>query len=168
MPTEKIVIRPARLQDAAGIASIYNHFIATSIATFEETPVSDSGMQDRMKAIAAAGLDWFVAESEGGLLGYAYAGQWNPRSAYRHSVETTVYVASGSESNGVGSLLYGALFSSLRKGDFRVAMAGISLPNDASVALHEKFGMEKVAHFKDVGYKFDRWIDVGYWQARLS
>jgi L-amino acid N-acyltransferase YncA len=162
-----IQVRPARAEDAAAIASIYNHYIETSIATFEEEAVAAEDMQGRLARVSDAGYAWLVAEGETGLLGYAYSGQWNPRSAYRYSVETTVYVVSGAGAMGVGTLLYSELFSLLRAANYRVAMAGISLPNDASVALHEKFGMEKVAHFKEVGYKFGRWIDVGYWQVSL-
>ena len=86
---------------------------------------------------------------------------------YRFSVEVTVYVAPGHAGRGIGSTLYGELFPMLKTLGIRAVIGGIALPNEASVALHEKFGMRKVAHFGEVGFKFDRWIDVGYWQRTL-
>jgi len=163
-----LIIRSAQPEDSAEIASIYNHHIAHSIATFEEHALDVEAMRARQDKVRSAGFEWLVAQERGAVVGYAYAAPWNVRSAYRYSVETTVYLAAGAESKGIGSKLYDVLFPQLIAGGYRVAMAGISLPNAPSVALHEKFGMHKVAHFSEVGYKFDRWIDVGYWQRTLS
>ena len=120
-----------------------------------------------MEKVRDAGFPWLVAQEGGEVVGYAYAGSWNVRSAYRYSVEITVYLEPGTEAKGIGSMLYEVLFPQLIAGGYRVAMAGISLPNEASVALHEKFGMRKVAHFSEVGHKFQRRIDVAYWQLLL-
>ena len=100
-------------------------------------------------------------------MGYAYATAWRVRRGYRYSTEVTVYVDPGAGGRGIGSLLYTDLIAALQERGIHAAMGGIALPNDASVALHEKFGFKKVAHFEQVGVKFDRWIDVGYWQRIL-
>ena len=118
---------------------------------------------------ADVGLPWLVAEGPAQeCAGYAYAGRRHKnRCAYRHSVEVTVYVEPEAVGAGWGTQLYAGLFAALRQTAAHFAVGGIALPNDASVALHEKFGMRKVAHFSEVGFKFDRWIDVGYWQLLL-
>lgn len=160
-------IRAAMAADAAAVAGIYNHYVATSAITFEEQPVAAEEMARRIADVQAVPLPWLVAEHGGRIAGYAYAGKWKARAAYRFSVETTVYVAPDAVGGGVGSALYAALFDGLRSHDVHAVIGGIALPNEASVALHQKFGMKKVAHFEQVGFKFGRWIDVGYWQATL-
>jgi L-amino acid N-acyltransferase YncA len=156
-------IRNATLDDAPAIAEIYNHYIANSIATFEEDELSGDDMAGRI--IAIAGDYPFLVVCEGSTVcGYAYAARWNERSAYRYTVISTIYLADGIERKGHGTALYGALLERLRAQPYRVVIGGISLPNQASVALHEKLGFRKVAHFEQVGFKFGKWIDVGYWQ----
>lgn len=163
------MIRPATAADAAAIAQIYNHYIANTVVTFEEALCSAEGMAGRMRDAQAADLPWLVAEDETGqVVGYAYASKWNGRCSYRHSVEVTVYLSPGVIACGWGSRLYEALFAQLRKRSMHVLIAGIALPNPGSVALHEKFGMEQVGHFREVGYKMGRWLDVGYWQVILD
>lgn len=161
------MIRPATAQDAEGIAGIYNHYIANTIITFEEQTVAPEDMAERIGAVDSAALPWLVAERDGRLLGYAYAAPWKTRSAYRFSVETTVYLDPEARGQGIGSRLYEALLANLGERGVRAAIGGVALPNPASVALHEKLGMKKVAHFEQVGFKFDQWIDVGYWQINL-
>jgi phosphinothricin acetyltransferase len=124
-------------------------------------------MRRRMDDVFAASLPWLVAESDGHIRGYAYATKWKARSAYRFSVETTVYLADGLGRQGLGSRLYEELFRLLKKQGIHAAIGGIALPNDASVALHEKLGMRKVAHFEQVGFKFGKWVDVAYWERFL-
>ncbi len=160
------MIRAATTNDAAAIAAIYNHYIANSIITFEETPVSADEMAARIAEVTAS-LPWLVFESAGEVMGYAYASPWKSRCAYRFSVETTVYLAATATGRGIGTQLYTALLADLRGRSLHSVIGGVALPNAASVALHEKFGFEKVAHFKQVGWKFDRWIDVGYWELML-
>jgi L-amino acid N-acyltransferase YncA len=160
------MIRSATGQDAAAICAIYNHYIANSIITFEETPVSTDEMAGRIAEVTAT-LPWLVFEAEAEVQGYAYASPWKSRCAYRFAVETTVYLAESATGRGVGSQLYQALLADLRGRSLHSIIGGVALPNPASVALHEKFGFEKVAHFKQVGWKFDRWIDVGYWELML-
>lgn len=161
------MIRPATVRDAESVAGIYNHYIANTIITFEERSVAPEDMAERIGAVDSAALPWLAAERDGRLLGYAYAAPWKTRSAYRFCVETTVYLDPETLGQGIGSRLYEALLADLGERGVRVAIGGIALPNPASVALHEKLGMKKVAHFERVGFKFDRWIDVGYWQINL-
>lgn len=161
-------IRAAVPGDAGAIAGIYNHYIANAIATFEEDPVAAPDMARRIKEIAALPLPWLVAESAAGVAGYAYASRWKGRCAYRFSVESTVYVDAAAVGRGVGALLYAALVERLRLRNIHSVIAGIALPNNASIRLHEKLGFQKIAHFHEVGFKFGRWIDVGYWQLLLS
>ncbi len=163
-----IEVTPAQLGDLGGITAIYNHYIKTSVATFEENELSEEQVQSRIDKVRSASLPWLVARGAGGpVLGYCYARPWHERSAYRFSVETSLYVADGLSGKGIGSRLYEVLLQALRERGFHTAIGGISLPNAASVALHEKFGFEKVAHYRQVGRKFEAWIDVGYFQLML-
>ncbi|MBY0243316.1 MAG: GNAT family N-acetyltransferase [Burkholderiaceae bacterium] len=161
-------LRDAIAGDASTIAAIYNPYIIDTTISFEEVPVPDAEMARRIAEVQAAGLPWLVAEWDGVVIGYAYATQWRVRHAYRHSVESSVYLAPAAARRGVGSALYAALLARLQAGGYHLVIGGIALPNDASVALHQKMGYEKAAHFKQVGYKFGRWLDVGYWQKTLA
>jgi phosphinothricin acetyltransferase len=167
MGSETATIRAAELSDAASIAAIYNHYVAETVVTFEEDPVSAEEMARRIEGVRSASLPWLVAEEGGQVTGYAYAAPWKTRAAYRFSVEITVYLAPGNVGRGIGSMLYRHLFSILQTLDVHAVIGGVALPNEASVALQEKFGLEKVAHFREVGFKFNRWIDVGYWERIL-
>lgn len=160
-----IDVRPVRLEDIEPITDIYNHYIARSVISFEQETIAPGEMAERVRS--ADPLPWLVAEHDGTVIGYAYAGSWKGRCAYQQSVEVTVYLSPDSAGRGAGSALYRRLLSELRQAGVHTAIGGIALPNDASVALHEKFGFRKVAHFAEVGRKFDRWIDVGYWQLIL-
>lgn len=161
------MIRPATPDDASAIVEIYNHYIATTTISFEEQPVTPDEMAARIRDVTSA-LPWFVCQSENKVVGYAYATKWRVRSAYRFSAETTVYVAPGQGGKGIGSALYKTLLEELRAREIHMAIGGIAQPNPASVALHESLGFEKIAHFKQVGRKFDRWVDVGYWELQLG
>lgn len=161
-------VRTATAQDTGSIAAIYNHYITNTVVTFEETPISSEEVARRIELVEAASLPWLVAEVGGQVRGYAYAGRWNPRSGYRFSVETAVYLDRDFPRRGLGTALYTELYARLRAREIHAVISGIALPNAPSVALHERFGMEKVAHFKEVGFKMGRWIDVGYWQRFLD
>lgn len=161
------MIRTATAGDADAIARIYNHYVANTIITFEEQAVSSEEMAARIAEVAAASPPWLVAEQDGRVVGYAYASKWKGRCAYRFSAECTVYLDPDCVGRGYGTQLYESLFAALRERGMHAVIGGVALPNPASVALHEKLGMRKVAHFGEVGYKFERWIDVGYWQATL-
>lgn len=161
------MIRPVEDADAGSIASIYNHYIANTTISFEEEAVSVEQMVERIREVRAASLPWFVVAEADQVIGWAYASKWKARSAYRFSVEVSVYLRDGAGTRGLGSQLYEALFRALKERGVHLAIGGIALPNEASIALHEKFGMKKVAHFEEVGFKFGKWVDVGYWQVVL-
>ncbi len=162
------MIRIATEQDAEAISHIYNHYIMNTVITFEEEVVCSDDIANRIKTTLAAGLPWLIAEEDNIVLGYAYATPWKSRSAYQFSVETSVYLDQNASRKGWGSQLYQALFAQLKHAKIRTVIGGIALPNPASIALHEKLGMHKSAHFSDVGYKFNQWVDVGYWQKSLT
>jgi L-amino acid N-acyltransferase YncA len=164
---EQILIRPATGADATAVADVYNHYIKETTVTFEEAEVIPSEIGRRIQEVASASLPWLIAEQEATVVGYAYAGKWHSRTGYRFSAEIAVYVEADHTRIGAGSRLYDHLFPMLQARGIHAVMAGIALPNEPSVALHEKFGLTKVAHFTEVGFKFDRWIDVGYWQRTL-
>lgn len=161
------MIRQATSADAAAIAAIYNHYVLNTSVTFEEEAVATSQMAERIGQVKADGLPWLVLEQNGELLAYAYATKWRGRSAYRFSVESTVYVKEGVTAKGLGSQLYQQLLAELKALGLHLVIGGITLPNEKSVALHEKFGFEKCGHFQQVGFKFEQWRDVGYWQKLL-
>ncbi len=158
-----MTIRKVNVQDARQIAEIYNFYVLETHHSFENEAVSVNDMMDRIDAITET-CPFLVGEENGEILGFAYGTHYKPRSAYRHSVEVSVYLKNGLEHKGIGTNLYKELFAEIDKMDVHAIIAGISLPNDASIKLHEKFGFEKVAHFREVGFKMDRWIDVGYWE----
>jgi phosphinothricin acetyltransferase len=160
------MIRACIAADAAAIAEIYNHYVRETVVTFEETPVSAAEMAQRIGDIGAR-FPWLVSEEGDAVVGWAYAAAWKTRSAYRFSVETTVYLATGHQGRGIGTALYRTLLDELRARGLHSAVGGIALPNPSSVALHEKLGFRKIAHFAEVGRKFDGWVDVGYWQLIL-
>lgn len=157
------MIRLATLEDAKSICNIYNHYIKNTVVTFEEDEISVKDIEDRISEVISK-YPWFVYIVNDTVVGYAYASDWKSRCSYRFSVETTVYLHPEYSGKGIGSELYKKLISELRKTNIHVAIGGITLPNDSSVALHEKFGFEKIGHFKEVGYKFNKWLDVGYWE----
>lgn len=161
------MIRDVQSSDAESIRSIYNHYIRESVVTFEEEPISVTEILERID-MATKDLPWLVFEEEGGILGYAYASKWKGRLAYRYTVESTVYLSKKAIGKGIGTKLYKALIDRLANLAYHSVIGGIALPNPASVALHEKLGFEKVAHFKQVGWKMDRWVDVGYWELIIQ
>ena len=160
------MIRAATAADATAIAAIYNHYIKNTTITFEETPVAPADIAQRI-ATVTADYPWLVLERDTRIVGYAYASRFHARSAYRFTVETTVYVASDAHRAGIGAELYADLLARLRALKLHRALGVIALPNEASVGLHEKLGFRKVGEFAEVGRKFNRWINVGYWERAL-
>lgn len=161
------MIRAATTSDATAIVEIYNHYVLHTIITFEEEAVSVTEMTQRITEVLQAGLPWFVWEEAGRVLGYAYAGKWKSRCAYRYSVESSIYLAKEATGRGLGTQLYIALIDALRSRGIHSIIGGIALPNPASVGVSEKLGFQKIGHFKEVGWKFEKWIDVGYWELIL-
>jgi L-amino acid N-acyltransferase YncA len=159
-------IRRATAQDAEQICSIYNHYVLNTTISFEGQPVAPEDMKKRIAEVIAD-FPWLVWDEMGKLQGFCYGGKWKGRDAYRYSVESSIYMHPNFTGKGLGRQLYDALLRELRQQELHVVIAGIALPNEHSVALHEKMGFRKVAHFEQVGRKFNRWIDVGYWQLYL-
>jgi len=165
-------IRPARFDDSVAIADIYNWYIENTTITFEEERVSSGDMAQRI-AVTDDTRPWFVLEEDDAeakgtrLLGFACAVRWKDRSAYRFSRETSIYLLPDSSGAGHGRLLYEYLIEALRKTEVHTLIAGIALPNDASIALHEKLGFRKCGEFEEVGKKFGNYLNVGYWQLTL-
>lgn len=160
------MLRSCTPADAPQICDIYNYYVRETVITFEEAPVAEREMAGRIADITTR-LPWFVWEADGEIIGYAYASAWKGRAAYRHSVESSVYLAPHVTGKGVGTKLYAALIDELRQRGLHCVIGGAALPNPASVALHEKLGFAKVAEFREVGFKLGRWVDVGYWQLLL-
>lgn len=160
------MLRNVTLSDAPAIAEIYNHYVRETIITFEETEVISAEIEKRIEDITAK-YPWIVFEENGEILGYAYGCEWRTRSAYRFTAESAVYLRHDLSHKGIGSKLYQELLQQLKNKGIHVMMGAIGLPNDPSIKLHEKFGFKKVAHFPQVGFKFQKWVDVGYWQLIL-
>jgi phosphinothricin acetyltransferase len=159
-------IRACEKKDIASICDIYNYYIEHTIITFEEVPLSCEDMTHRIESYMQK-FPWLVGEVDDKVIGYAYGAKWQVWSAYKNSVEVTIYLRHGEAGNGHGQRLYKALIQAL-SGHCHTLIAGIALPNEGSIKLHEKFGFKKVAHFKEVGQKFGHWIDVGYWQKIMN
>ncbi len=160
------MIRPAVPADAPRIAEIYNRHVRETVVTFEEQPVADDEMARRISETAAE-YPWLVSEIDGSVAGYAYASTWKRRSAYRFAAESTIYLAQEFCGRGLGSELYGALIAEMRSRGLHCAIGGISLPNQASIALHEKLGFKHIGQLREIGWKFGKWVDVGYWELLL-
>jgi len=159
-------IRQVTPADAAAIAEIYNHYVTQTAVTFEVELTSSAEMLVRIEETTSS-LPWLVFELEGSLIGYAFASPWKSRCAYRYSVESTIYFRPEATGQGCGTPLYRQLIKEVEQLGFHSMIGGIALPNPSSERLHEKLGFQKIAHFKEVGWKFERWIDVGYWQLLL-
>jgi L-amino acid N-acyltransferase YncA len=165
---QNLTIRSIATHDLERIAAIYNHYIRHTAISFEEVEVTIEQLAERVDAVTSSSLPWLVAELSGQVVGYAYAGKFHQRSAYRFTVEATVYLAHGMPGNGIGTQLYSELFAQLKRQDIHSIIGIIALPNQPSIALHEKFGFRKIGHFPEVGFKFNAWQDVGYWQLVLA
>ncbi len=159
-------MRPATVADAAGVHAIYAPVVAHTTISFEEVPPSITEMAARIEA-TSKDYPYLVAERDGAVLGYAYASQHRTRAAYRWSVDVTVYIADEARRSGVGTALYAHLFPELAERGFHAAFAGIALPNPGSIALHERMGFTALGVYREVGSKFGRWHDVGWWQRLL-
>ncbi|MDA1006532.1 MAG: GNAT family N-acetyltransferase [Verrucomicrobia bacterium] len=160
------MIRPATHADAEAIVRIYNHYIEETVITFEETAIDAAEIVSRMGNLDS-GFPWLVCEEEGAIIGYAYVFPWRTRAAYRHTAEASVYLEHTRRGQGTGTALYRQLIETATLRGLHILIGGITLPNPASIALHERLGFEKVAHFTEVGRKFDQWLDVGFWQLTL-
>lgn len=160
------MIRPVSLEDAEELVNIYNYYVNHSIVTLDLIPFSKFDFEEKITSISDK-FPFIVFEEANEILGYAYANIFRTKPAYQNTVELTVYIKQTALGKQIGKKLYSELLQQLRAKKFHIAIGGLTLPNEASVKLHEYFGFEKVAHFKEVGYKFDKWHDVGFWQLTL-
>ena len=163
------MIRQVKDSDADALCRIYNKYIVETRITFEETPLQADEMVSRIKNIAQ-NFPWLVYEENGRAVGYAYASKWKERAAYRHSVEIAIYIDSDYVGKGIGTLLIGELLpalKALKDKSIHGVIYGVALPNQASIALCEKYGFEKIAHFREVGYNLAEWVDGAYSELRL-
>ncbi len=162
------IIRPVEERDASAVAAIYAPHVTEGVASFETVPPDAAEMARRIVATTET-YPWLVCELPGsGVAGYVYATTFNPRAAYQWSTAVTVYIDARQHRRGIGRALYTSLFALLRLQGFYNAYGGITLPNAGSVGLHESMGFRPVAMYKEVGYKFGRWWDVGWWAMSLQ
>jgi len=160
-------IRRATADDATAVAAIYAPYVTGTVVSFETEAPHAEEMARRIEEVGDA-YPWFLAhEDDGAVLGYAYACAFRTRPAYRFTVETTVYIADSAHRRGIGTLLYRVLLPVLEAQGFAQAIAAITLPNEASVRLHERLGFHQVGTYERVGFKFREWRSVGLWQRRL-
>jgi phosphinothricin acetyltransferase len=165
--TTTAVIRDAGPSDAAACAAIYAPYVRDTAISFELDPPTAEEMAARIAA-SAAGHAWVVLEEDGRVVGYAYGKELNARAAYRFSCEVSVYVEPGRRRSGAGRALYSALFERLRTRGFRIAVAGMTVPNEGSEGLHLAFGFRLVGTYESIGYKLGRWHDVAWFQLELA
>ncbi|GAA4281572.1 GNAT family N-acetyltransferase [Gaetbulibacter aestuarii] len=160
------MIRPFKINDIPELLEMYNYFVLNSTATFDIEPLSLDAFTEKVTRIDKE-YPFLVFEENNEILGYAYGSKFRPKPAYNTTVESTVYVKQNTHRKKIGSLLYEALLKQLKDAKFHVVLGVLTLPNDASVRLHEKFGFKQVGYLKQVGYKFDTWLDVGFYQLDL-
>jgi L-amino acid N-acyltransferase YncA len=163
-----VIIRhadPAR--DGGACAAVYAPYVLDSVVSFEERAPDAAEMAERIGRVVDR-YPWLVAEQDGTVCGYAYATEHRPRDAYRWATEVTVYISAGHQRRGLGRALYGTLFELLVRQRIQVAVAGITLPNDASVGLHEACGFTPVGVYRRIGWKAGAWWDVSWWDLELT
>ena len=160
------MIRDVTIKDAKDLVNIYNYYVVNSIVTLDLIPFSILDFEEKINAISKD-FPFIVFEVQNEVLGYAYANTFRTKPAYKNTVELTVYLKHTELGKQIGKKLYSELLQQLKIQNYHVLIGGLTLPNAASIKLHETFGFEKVAHFKEVGYKFDKWHDVGFWQLTL-
>ena len=159
-------IRTAKPTDAAALLEIYRPVVEETVTSFELAVPTADEFSERIKSVLQS-HQWLVMENNDEIIAYAYASAHRAREAYKFSTETSVYVRSGNRGKGVAKTLYTALFDSIGDLGFHNAYAGIALPNDASIALHASCGFEEIGTFREIGFKFDRWHDVSWWQRSI-
>ncbi|SFU76869.1 phosphinothricin acetyltransferase [Clostridium sp. DSM 8431] len=160
------MIRNVRITDAEEITKIYNYYIAETVVTFETEEITNDEMENRIvKKIKSN--PWIVYEEKGKILGYAYVSEFNFREAYSKTREVTIYLHKDCKGRGIGSILMKELIDESKKYGFHLLVSLITVPNEESVKLHEKFGFSKMGTLEESGYKMDKWLDVDYWQLKI-
>ena len=160
------MIREVKLSDAKAIVDIYNYYILNTNITFEEKQLTVDDMEERIIEKTAK-HPWIVYERDGQVIGYAYLSGWHSRSAYRYSNEASIYLDSNEKGHGIGKELFGQLLEVSKGYGVHTIVSGITIPNTESISLHEKFGFKKIAESEEIGFKNNKWLNVGYWQKLL-
>ena len=160
------MIREVKLSDAKAIVDIYNYYILNTNITFEEKQLTVDDMEERIieKTVKHP---WIVYEMNGQVIGYAYLSGWHSRSPYRYSNEASIYLDRNEKGHGIGKKLFANLLEVSKDYGVHTIVSGITIPNAESISLHEKFGFKKIAEFKEIGFKNNKWLNVGYWQKIL-
>jgi len=161
------IVRDATVEDVPGMLEIYGPIVTDTTISFEFEPPTLEEFTERFRRVTEAN-PWLVAVQGGSIAGYTYASEWRARPAYEATRETTVYVRQDHQRKGIARLLMTELLTRMTAAGVHVVVAGVTLPNQASVSLHEDLGFEHVGTYSEVGRKFDRWHDVGFWALRLS
>jgi phosphinothricin acetyltransferase len=162
-----LILRPFGWQDVPAITAIYGHYVDNSVATFDTEAPGETYIADKFGHMVEAGHPVVVAERDGKTLGYAYASTFRPRIAYRFTCEDTLYLAPDALGQGTGSALLGKLIEQSQAFGFRQMVAVITAGNPASIKLHEKHGFVTMGTYPELGFKFDRWLDIVHMQRRL-
>lgn len=161
------MIREVKVEDAKAIVDIYNYYIKNTVVTFEEDELSIKEMEERIIEKTKHN-PWIVYEEEGRVLGYAYLSNWNPRISFRYTSEISIYFDINNLGKGRGTKLFKELIDLAQNYNIHTIVSAITMPNDVSVKLHEKVGFIQVAEFKEVGFKQNRWLDLGHFQLILN
>ena len=161
------MIRKATLADTSALLEIYNYYVMHTTVTFDEVALSLNAFIEKLELILKD-YPCIVFEDNNEILGFAYGSKFRPKPAYNYTVESTVYVKNGAHGKQIGSKLYTELIEQLKQRNFKSVLGVLTIPNPASVKLHEKFGFTQVAHLKEVGFKFDAWLDVGIFQLKIN
>lgn len=161
------MIRPFHKQDTQALLDIYNYYVVNTAVTFDIEPLPLQVFKDKLMAISKE-YPIVVYEEDGLISGYAYGSRFRPKPAYDYVAESTVYVKHGAHGKQIGTKLYAELLRLLKKTNLHTVLGVLTVPNQASIKLHEKFGFKQVAHLKEVGLKFGKWQDVGIWQLKLD
>ena len=155
-------IRKATLDDACAVCNIYNHYIENTVITFETVPISEVEARERINDIINSGHLFYIGEIDNKMIGFYYTKRWNNRFAYATTVEESIYLDKDETNKGYGTLLLEHLLKNIDKNTIHVLIAGICIPNESSVRLHEKFGFKQISYMKEIGRKFDQWRNVGH------
>lgn len=160
------MIRSVHIDDASALLDIYNYYVLNTTVNFDIDPLSLETFTDKINHIVSE-YPYIVYEENNEILGFAYGSRFRPRPAYNYTAESTVYVKHSAHGKQIGSKLYAELIRLLKETDLHTVLGVLTVPNDASINLHEKFGFEQVAHLKEVGLKFGEWQNIGIWQLKL-
>ena len=160
------MIRSVHIDDASALLDIYNYYVLNTTVNFDIDALSLETFTDKINHIVSE-YPYIVYEENNEILGFAYGSRFRPRPAYNYTAESTVYVKHTAHGKQIGSKLYAELIRLLKETDLHTVLGVLTVPNDASINLHEKFGFEKVAHLKEVGLKFGEWQNIGIWQLKL-